>query len=70
MGKLFGGGAPKVDRSAADAAAAAAAAAQAEQERLKQQRLDEEDAIRRGLRGRRALLSSAGELGFSSTLGS
>jgi hypothetical protein len=70
VGKIFGGP-PKPDTSAADAARAQAEAqAQAEKDALAKKQAEDEDALRRGLRGRRALLSdTGGELGFSSALG-
>jgi len=70
MGSIFGGGAPKVDTGAAERRAAAEAAAKAEQEEIQRKKLEDEDAMRRGLRGQRSLFSEAGgELGFSTTLG-
>lgn len=82
MGKLFGGGGSRDDGSSVAAAQAAQARAKAdeerlaaekaakdEQDRLKAEQVFEVDQRKRGLRGRRALLSSAGELGFRSPLG-
>ena len=57
---------PEADRRRAEAEAQA----KKEQEELKRKQAEEAEAIRRGLRGRRSLLSSAGgALGFPSTLG-
>lgn len=69
MGKLFGSPKPTVDPEAERRRSEAEAKAKKEQEDMKRKQEEEADAIRRGLRGRRALLSSAGELGFSDTLG-
>ena len=68
MGGFFS--TPKPDNSAAEARAKAEAEAKAEQAAIEAKRTEEESALRRGLRGRKALLSTGGgELGFSSTLG-
>jgi septal ring factor EnvC (AmiA/AmiB activator) len=69
MDSLFSGP-PKQDNSAAEARAAAEAEAQREKEELERKKREEESALRRGLRGRRALFSNeGGELGFPMTLG-
>lgn len=60
---------PQIDEEAERQRQEAEAKAKAEQEELRRKQAEEEEAIRRGLRGRRALLSSAGELGFRTTLG-
>jgi hypothetical protein len=62
---------PKVKSGELNAATREAARrAEEERIRLANQTREEEDAKARGLRGRRALLSSAGgELGFTSKLG-
>lgn len=68
MGGFFSS--PSVDNSAREAREKAEAEARAEQAQIEANRKEEESALRRGLRGRRALLSNAGgELGFSNTLG-
>jgi len=67
MGGFLGGGTPKQDNSARDAAEAQA---REEQAALEAKQKEEESALRRGLRGRRALLSAdGGELGFKTNLG-
>jgi hypothetical protein len=66
MGSLLGG---KSDSGAAQRAADAEARAAQEKAALEAKQLEERQAAQRGLRGRRGLLSSAGELGFSQTLG-
>jgi hypothetical protein len=66
----MGGGPSAPDDSAAKAAQAKAEAdAKAQNDKLLQQQAEEEDAIRRGLRGTKSLLSSAGQLGFQPKLG-
>lgn len=42
---------------------------QKQQTTLQQQQQEDEEAFARGLRGQRSLLSSAGELGFRTTVG-
>ncbi len=72
MGGLFSSKpkVPAVDPEAERRRREAEEQAKREQDELKRKQAEEEDAIRRGLRGRRALLSAAGgELGFPSLLG-
>ena len=71
MGSIFGGRkTPEPDPELVKQRAEAAAKAQAEIDEAERKRKEEEDAVSRGLRGRKALLSSAGgELGFPAGLG-
>lgn len=65
-----GGGSPQRDDSAEKARLAAEAKASEEKATLEKKQAEEAEALKRGLRGRRSLLSSAGgELGFSAPLG-
>ena len=68
MGGMLGGGA-KPDPEVAQARLDAKQRADAEKARLDAEKAETADATKAGLRGRSALLSSAGELGYPATLG-
>ena len=72
MGGFFGGGAastpardPEADRLQREAEAKAAA----DKAALEAKQREDAEMLKRGLRGRRSLQSSAGELGFDTSLG-
>lgn len=71
MGGLFSsapaasGPDPEVERRRAEAEAKA----QREKDELEAKKREDEDALRRGLRGRRALQGAGGELGYAAGLG-
>jgi hypothetical protein len=68
MQALFGGGSSSgPDPALAQQRAAAERQAALEKRALAAQQAAEQDAIKRGLRGRASLLSSGGELGFSTS---
>lgn len=67
MGNLFTAPSPPPPSPVVAQAQSAASKAAEEKAKLDQQQADEEDAIRRGIRGRKALLGSEGELGYSNT---
>ncbi|MCA0451218.1 MAG: hypothetical protein LCH62_15850 [Proteobacteria bacterium] len=71
MGSIFGGGPsmPARDTEADRRAAEAEAKAKADKEALEAKQREDAEMLKRGLRGRRALQSSAGELGFDTSLG-
>jgi hypothetical protein len=71
MGNMIGGKptAPAVDQDAERRRREAEAKAKADADALKAQQDEEADAVRRGLRGRRALQGAGGELGYAAQLG-
>lgn len=71
MGAFFGGGPsmPARDDSADRMAREAEAKARADKEALEAKRREDEDMLRRGLRGRRSLQGAGGEMGYDDALG-
>jgi hypothetical protein len=70
MGSFFGGGStPARDDTADRMAREAEAKAAADKKALEDKRREDEDMLRRGLRGRRALQGAGGEMGYADALG-
>ncbi len=72
MGDIFGGGQsqqPQIDQEAERRRQEAEAKAAADNAALQAKKDEEASALRRGLRGRRALQGAGGELGYASQLG-